>query len=256
MDRIQFSVRQTTPGTAIRFGVSACLLCAAASACGCMSPYSNGEPAGPQAAWVQRSRPISPAPIEYDRREVPVPPILELQPEPVIDLSTESAAGPTFPDPFAAPPDTVPQTLVPPEPEAAVFPPLVPAVETPPLPMPEAPVAGPDPLQLKIDELSAQVAGLDLRLEEQARALEAAQRDTAVAQQMTQQLLAEFVAWRVELDLVRETIRAQGAADLQALDELNNALDEVLAPTVSPPPAPASARTPQMATQRRSGVSK
>lgn len=250
MHRTFVCVRNAIPGPSVRCGVSACVLLAIASAGGCASPYANGEPTGPRAAWVQRSTPISPAPVEYERREIAAPPILALQSMPVIDFSSERGAGPAMPNPLMTPPNL----LAPPEPQAGAFPPLAPAAETPALPMPETPA--PHHLQAKIDELSAHVAKLDQRLHDQARALEAAQRDAAVAQQMTQQLLAEFVAWRVDLDLVREAIRAQGAADLQALDELNSTLEQVLTPTDTPAGGPATAHDPQMATQRRSGVSK
>jgi hypothetical protein len=114
------------------------------------------------------------------------------------------------------------------------------------------PVASvPAETQARIDEMAVQIANLDRRLQEQSQALTAAQYNAATAQATTQRLETEFNAWRTELSLVRETIRAQSSADLQVLDELNSTLEQLLPEPSAPEPQPPTDGEAHMATGRR-----
>jgi len=210
-------------------------------------PGDGTERNGPPAAWVQRSVPISPAPVVYSQ-PVGMPPVaFGAPPAPVMELG---APGEAAPSPFQSPPSSEwhPALVVPPAPQAQAFPPLAPPAETPPVPTADTAM-----MQAKLAELSAQIDALDRRTQEQAQALDAARSETQTARQMTQRLETEFNAWRTELNLVRDAIREQSTADLQALDELNSALEGLMPVPASPDPFPSN-DTPQMATGRKQGV--
>jgi hypothetical protein len=203
---------------------------------GCVSPYPTEQAPSLPGSWVQRNVPSLPAPVRYEQRAIASPPVFELQPTPSLEPAT--------------PPDLSPESIppLPSVPEVFQLPPPAPAAETAPLPAP--PAAGPGVTPAMIDELTGQIAGLDRRLDEQSRALQAARHESDAARQATQRLQSDFSAWRAELDVVRETIEAQSAADLQALDEVNSALEQLLSapaapahpPADSPPPPPALGR--------------
>jgi hypothetical protein len=76
--------------------------------------------------------------------------------------------------------------------------------------------------------ISSTDRALDRRTQDQARALDIAQQDAQSAQQTTQRLETEFNTWRTELNLVRQAIQDQSHADLQALDELNSVLEQLV----------------------------
>src|SRR5262249_28694485 len=106
-----------------------------------------------------------------------------------------------------------------------------------------------------IDELSSQIASLDRRLTEQSLALDDARRQAAAAREATQRLQTDFISWRAELDVVRDTIKAQSTADLQALDELNETLELLLQALPAPDSSPGGTDPQQLATgSRRPGV--
>ncbi|MBL8848975.1 MAG: hypothetical protein JNG89_04795, partial [Planctomycetaceae bacterium] len=206
-------------GMAVRTAGCAAALLGMIGLSGCVIPNSSAEPSGPPAAWVQRSNPINPAPLEFEQRTAAVPPILELQ------TNGQTTPG-VVPIELTPPLDLGPQVPAPqPEPPALpAFPPLAPGVE------PVVPVPAPEPAvtQAMIDECSAQIRILTVRVEEQAAALNEARAESEAARVATQRLQSDFITWRAELDIVRETIQAQSAADLQALDELNQTLEQLL----------------------------
>jgi hypothetical protein len=249
--------RATTAMTAFTGRVSSSALLAAGALwlSGCVSPYqgcvvpgSTYEPHGPPAAWVQRNIPISPSPVEYAQRVDMAPPPFGTPNGPVMELGVPTEASPV-PMQAPAPVEWQPTPFVPPGPQAQTFPPQAPPAETPPVPSAEA-----AQLQSKIDQLSAQIAALDRRTQEQAHALDSAQRDAQTARQTTQRLETEFNTWRTELNLVRQAIQDQSTADLQALDELNSVLEQLVPEPTPPEPHPFIEDGSHMATGRPQGV--
>jgi hypothetical protein len=232
--------------TVVRSIGSAALL-AVIGLSGCVIPNASAEPSGPPAAWVQRSNPINPAPLEFEHRTTAVPPILELQtnaqgPAAVpFELTPPLELGPEVPAPLPAAPE-LPQ-----------FPPLAPGAEafTPPETIPVPAPTEPAVTQAMLDELSTQIRVLTGRVEEQSAALNDARAQSDAARFATQRLQSEFITWRAELDVVRETIQAQSAADLQALDELNQTLEQFLNVPETPAPSPGDSDSPQTANGRR-----
>jgi hypothetical protein len=218
---------------------------------GCVLPNSSAEPSGPPAAWVQRSNPINPAPLEFEHRLAAVPPIPELQSStlpslpttPALELPAPMELGPEVPAPLPANP--------------AEFPPLAPGAETtPPTDLPPPAMPEPAVTQAMLDDLSAQISALSSRVEQQATELSQARSQAEAAKLATQRLQSEFVTWRAELDIVRETIQIQSAADVQALDELNQTLEQLLAPETPVPPSH-DAESPHTANGRtRRGVAR
>lgn len=235
----------TTPISA-RWPTGACAWLATAAMCGCVSVDPRAPPPGPPAAWVQPSLPLAPAPIAYEHRDGTIPPGLDMQATAPIDLGAPPA-GPEVPLPAPA------------GPVMDLFPPMAPPAEDCPIPTAAAcPTAKPgEPVvtQSMIDELSSQIASLDSRLTEQAAALDEARREAAAARAATQRLQTEFISWRAELDVVRDTIQAQSAADLQALDELNETLELLLKALPTTEPSPGATTPQQMAKENhRRGV--
>ena len=100
----------------------------------------------------------------------------------------------------------------------------------------------------------AQISALDRRTQEQARALDIAQQDAQSAQQTTQRLETEFNTWRNELNLVRQAIQDQSHADLQALDELNTVLEQLVPEPTVPGADPFLHDQSHMATGAAQGV--
>ena len=62
--------------------------------------------------------------------------------------------------------------------------------------------------------------------------------------------MTEFRNWQAELDVVRDTIRTQSAADVETLDQLNQALETLLNQPATPGPSPGHAEPPRTATGR------
>lgn len=253
--------RATTTFTAGQGRVTASALLAAGALwlSGCVSPYvgcvipgSTYEPNGPPAAWVQRNVPVSPSPVEYAQRVEMAPPAFGAPGAnggPVMELGAPTEASPV-PMQTPAPMEWQPTQYVPPGPQAQTCPPQAPPAEMPPVP---ASVEAAQ-LQSKIDQLSAQIAALDRRTQDQARALDAAQRDAQTAQQTTQRLEMEFNTWRTELNLVRQAIQDQSHADLQALDELNSVLEQLVPEPTPPETDPFLHDQSHMATGQPQGV--
>lgn len=236
----QSTSRQGSRGRrGLRDAVPAWVSLGAAALCGCATADPAGPPPGPPGAWVQRSTPLSPAPIEFDRQTGAPPPVLDLQTTAPLEL-TVPAGGPDVPAPEPA------ASAAPP------FPPLAPPAEAGAAPAP--PAAPPEPVvtQAMLDELSGQIASLNRRIDEQSAALDESRRQSEAARLATQHLQSEFTSWRAELDVVRDTIQAQGAADLQALDELNQAVEQLLNTPAPPAAAPESAEPEQMVNRRNS----
>ena len=220
---------------------------------GCVVPGSTYEPNGPPAAWVQRNVPISPAPVEYSQRVDATQPMFDTTGAPVMQLGAPTEASPV-PMQVPAPADWQPTPFVPPAPQAQVLPPQAPPAETSSAPVCAPPNPEAARMQSMIDQLSAQIAALDRRTQEQARALEAAQQDTAAARQLTQKLEGEFSSWRTELNLVRQAIQEQSNADLQALDELNSVLEQLVPEPMPPESDPVLHDQSHMATGQLPGV--
>lgn len=221
----------------------ACVWLATAALCGCVSVDPRAPPPGPPAAWVQPSLPLAPAPIAYEHRDGATPPGVEMQ-----AAATNETGVP--------PAGTEVALLAPTGPVMDLFPPLAPPAEDCPVPIaapcPTAEPTAPVVTQSMIDELSSQIASLDRRLTEQAAALDEARRESAAARAATQRLQTDFISWRAELDVVRDTIQAQNAADLQALDELNETLELLLQSLPTTEPSPGAVDPQQMARGNRS----
>lgn len=246
--------RQFALLTMIRTAGSATALLALIGLSGCVIPNASAESSGAPAAWVQRSNPINPAALEFERRTTAVPPIFEMQsgaqgPAAVpFELTPPLELGPEVPAPMPATPE-LPQ-FPPLAPGADAF---IPPPETAPIPVPTEPAV----TQAMLDELAAQVRVLTSRVEEQSSALSEARAQSEAARLTTQRLQSEFITWRAELDIIRDTIQAQSAADLQALDELNQTLEELLNVPATPAPSPGDSDSPQTARSRsRRGVTR
>jgi hypothetical protein len=138
--------------------------------------------------------------------------------------------------PTPMPVEWQPTPYVPPAPgpQTQTLPPQAPPAETQTVFNATAICADTAKMQAKIDELSAMIAALDRRTQDQAQELDTARQETQTAQQATQRLEADFATWKNELNLVRDAIHQQSAADVQMLDELNSALEQ-LVPEASPP---------------------
>lgn len=225
---------------------------------GCVIPAGGNEFRAPPAAWAQRHVPISPSPVQYDRRAGMAPPVLELQSAPAIDLefpgTVPSAAGPAISE-WTPTLHGEQSPMIPSATSAPSCPPPAPAAETPPETAVERETTVPAATQSMIDELSARITNMDRRLQEQSQALVTAQHEATTAQEMTQKLEAEFNVWRAELSQVQEAIRAQSSADLEVLDELNITLEQLLPQATAPQPPPPTSDESHLANKRRpSGV--
>lgn len=262
MPHLNISPRRRTSSDAGAAAITAaCGVAAALTLCGCVTANPAADPPGPPAAWVQLNAPVSAAPVEYERRIPPRTPMrdpssssppLELLPSETVAPDAHAPAATPLPAPAPTPP-LAPAAELPVFPETtSTVPPSGNALAAPAFDASPARTAEPALQQSMLDELSSQLAALDHRMNQQAASMEQAQRQAAAAQQATMRLQTEFINWRAELDVVRDTIRTQSAADVQALDELNQTLEHLLTNPPQPQHSPGDGDVPHTARGRRS----
>lgn len=193
---------------------------------GCLSAPNPNQSLLPP-SWTSPTMVASAPPVVYEQAVQPLPP-----------RSTLPVPAPSGPIPGPGP--------VVSSPEPAMFAPVLP---------PQAPPAdfscGPDAeTRALIDELNNRLLELEQQLQRQQSDLGSARAESAAARETAESLATEMEAWRRELALVQEAFRQQQAADLEALDALNQTLQDILGATAeagessTEPLPPAAALTP------------